>query len=131
MSAQAKDEYTTDGWRDRGAVVHQALRREVNEHISALNQDVHVAGLELIDVICECVHVDCAERVSMSIAAYESLRRFPTRFVVKAGHEVADGERVVSEATDYIVVEKSGRDGIYAVGADPRRRHQSGGTVNA
>ena len=134
MSVQPSEAHTTDGLvaDGGGAVVHQALRREVNESISALNQDFHVAAPELIDVMCECVHLNCTEHVSMTLAAYEAIRRFPTHFVVKAGHEVAEGERIVSDALDHVVVEKSGRDGIYAVSADPRRRsHLSNGSVGA
>jgi hypothetical protein len=123
MSAQPKVEHPPDRWAGDGAtVVHQALRREVNESISALNHGFQIAEPELIDVMCECIHMKCTASVSMTVAAYEGLRRFPTHFVVKEGHEVATGERMVSEAAGYVVVEKSGPEGIFAVGADPRRR---------
>lgn len=122
MSAQPENEHATDRTNGGGAsIAHQTLRRVVNESISGLNKDFQVAHPELIDVICECVHMDCTELVSMTVAAYEALRRFPTRFVVKAGHEVPEGERIVSEAAEYIVVEKHGCEAIYAVGGDPRR----------
>lgn len=109
--------------RDDGIdVVHQALRREVNERISSVNHDFHLTAPESMDVMCECVHTSCTGRIQMTVAEYERVRRFPTRFFVKEGHEVSAGERVVAEAAGYVVVEKSGRDGLYAVGADPRRR---------
>jgi hypothetical protein len=64
----------------------------------------------------------------MTVAEYELVRRFSTRFFVKEGHEVAEEERVVAESDGYVVVETSGRSGLFAVGADPRRRsHRSAG----
>ena len=58
----------------------------------------------------------------MTAAEYEAVRRFPTRFFVKEGHEVAGGERVVGESEGYVVVEKIGAEGLRAVAIDPRRR---------
>jgi hypothetical protein len=124
MSAQPKDRYANDAASDDGVdVVHQALCRDVNEWISSVNHDFHVTEPETIDVVCECAHVNCIARIVMTVTEYEDVRRFPTRFFVKEGHEVAEGERVVTESAGYIVVEKRGRAGWYAVGADPRRRH--------
>jgi siroheme synthase (precorrin-2 oxidase/ferrochelatase) len=114
MSAQPREVETAG----TSGVVHQALRREVNEHISA------VAEPELIEVMCECVRAECAAHVTMTLAEYELVRRFPTRFFVKAGHDVAEGERVVAEADGYVVIEASGRGGLYAVSADPRSRYR-------
>lgn len=123
MSAQSKVADVGDVTLHDGAdVVHQALRREVNERISSLNDQQRIAGLETMDVCCECVQRNCTGRVVMTAAEYEAVRRFPNRFVIKEGHEVARGERVVADATGYVVVEKDGRDGLYAVGTDPRRR---------
>jgi hypothetical protein len=70
------------------------------------------------------MHPGCEARVELTGSAYELVRRFPNRFLVKEGHEAASDERVVTEAETYVVVEKSGRGGLYAVAADPRRRRQ-------
>ena len=127
MSAQPKEDETAGA----DGVVHQALRREVNEQISALSATFGVTESEAIDVICECVRAECVARIRMTVAEYELVRRFPTRFFVKAGHEVAEEERVVAESDSYVVIEASGRGVLYAVGADPRspyRRRESVGT---
>ena len=128
MSAQPKDQdpVVTDG------VVHQALRREVNEQISSLNTDgFGIDGSETIDVVCECVRGACTARIVMTVADYELVRRFPTRFFVKAGHEVAAEERVVKESDGFVVIEASGRDGVYAVSADPRGVYRRATKVGA
>ncbi len=125
MSAQPQDagaDTVTVVRDDRGDVVHQALRREVNEQINSVNHDFHLAVPESMDVLCECIDTNCTGRIQVTVAEYELVRRFPTRFFVKEGHEVSEGERVVAESAGYVVIEKSGRDGLYAVGADPRRR---------
>ena len=84
MSVQPKE----DEIAGTTEVVHQALRREVNERISALSATFAVTEPETIDVICECVRVECAARITMTVAEYELVRRFPTRFFVRAGHDV-------------------------------------------
>lgn len=121
MSAQPKEHDYTSATT---GVVHQALRREVNERISSVNEIFGVTEPEMIDVVCECVRADCVAHVTMTVADYESVRRFPTRFFVKEGHDVADEERVVDESDGYIVIEASGRGGLYAVSADPRSTYR-------
>ena len=128
MSAQPKEH---DYPSATNGVVHQALRREVNERISSVNETFGVTEPEMIDVVCECVRADCVARVTMTVADYESGTAFPDAVFIKEGHEVADEERVVDEPDGYIVVEASGRGGLYAVSADPRstyRRRDGVGT---
>jgi hypothetical protein len=120
MSAQPKDAFVDDVLDDDD-VVQQALRREVNERTRAFVADGQGAD-GTVDVGCECARRSCTGRVAITVAEYEAIRRFPTRFLVKEGHEVNEGERVVGESVGYVVVEKSGRQGLYAVGVDPRRR---------
>jgi hypothetical protein len=120
VSTQPKEENTSA----TTGVVHQALRREVNEHISALSASFGVTEPETIDVFCECVRAQCAGLITMTVGEYELVRRFPTRFFVKVGHEVAEEERVVSESDGYVVIEARGREGVYAVSADPRSRYR-------
>lgn len=124
MSAQPQEAHASGIVEDdrAGAVVQQALRREVNERIRSINDGFGVREPDTIDVLCECIRPNCTAYIAMIVAEYELVRRFPTRFFVKEGHEVADGERVVSESGAFVVVESRGRAGLYAVSADPRRR---------
>jgi hypothetical protein len=96
-------------------LVHQALRREINEQISRVTGAFGVAESEAMDVMCECVQTDCTGRIVLTVAEYEAVRGFPTRFLVKTGHDVSATERVVAEWDGYAVVEKSGRSGMYGV----------------
>jgi hypothetical protein len=119
MLAQPQNGHAATG---TAGIAQQALRREVNEQINVLNHDFGLAEPEKTDVLCECVHPSCTARIVMTVADYERVRRFSTRFFVKEGHEVADEDRVVAESDGYVVIEAAGRSGLYAFGADPRRR---------
>jgi hypothetical protein len=116
MSGQGHE----DAGGEDDSVVHQALRREVNEEISDVSVRLHIAASESMEVMCECVHAGCTELIPVPVAAYEEVRRVATHFFVKTGHEVSENERVVSEHEGYVVVEKLGGDGTYAVSSDPR-----------
>jgi hypothetical protein len=107
---------------DAVSVIHQTLRREVNEQIRKLGPGSSIGPPDTIEAVCECAYVGCTSRVELGVPNYEEVRRFPSRFVVKAGHEVSLLERVVAESDTYVIVEKVGRAGIYAVRVDPRRR---------
>jgi hypothetical protein len=120
LSAQPRLDEGTDAGAE---VVNPTLRREANEHIRSISADFAVAEPETIQVICECARAGCAALIVMSLADYELIRRFPARFFVKQGHELAEEARVVSESADHIVVEAGGRAGLYAVASDPRRAH--------
>ena len=122
VSVQSQDASVEEVRIESDSVVHQTLRREVNEQIRKLGAGPDVDPGDSIDVVCECAYSGCTGRLTMPLADYESVRRFPTRFLVKAGHEVSEFDRVVGESDSYVVVEKVGRGGSYAVAADPRRR---------
>jgi hypothetical protein len=114
--------------QESDVVGYQALRRELNERISSINT-LGLGAAGSITVMCECVRTNCTASIAMTGREYETVRRFPTRFFVKEGHEVADEERVVAEAVDYIVIEAFGRKGINAVRASRRRGLRSVGVA--
>ena len=107
------------------SVVHQTLRREVNERIRELGRHGNREEPQTLEVVCECAYVACTGQLLMNASDYEAVRRFPTRFVVKAGHDVTEFERIVGETDTYVVVEKVGSGGSFAVARDPRRRRSA------
>jgi hypothetical protein len=122
MSAPAKSSRAPADRRDGRAQdnfrLHEALFREVNERTVSLQAS---ALDDTLVVVCECRSVECNAEIPVTAVEYEAVRRFPTRFLVKRGHE-RDEDRVVSEGNDSVVVEKSGTAGMIAVRTDPRRR---------
>jgi hypothetical protein len=101
----------------------QSLFREVNERIEELAGDFDL--LDAVPILCECGSTECSERIELTAAEYEQLRRVPTHFAVLAGHEIPEVERVIEENTRYVVVEKFGESASAAIQLDPRRRQQS------
>jgi hypothetical protein len=80
---------------------NQSLFREVNERIERIAGDN-----EGVEFVCECSDPDCVSTVELKVDEYESVRSNSTWFFVKAGHDISEIERVVSENDGYAVVEK-------------------------
>jgi hypothetical protein len=99
---------------------HQALFREVNERIEALAETFDLE--DELTILCECGSGQCDERVALREDEYEKLRRIPTHFAVRPGHEMPDFERVVERHDGFVVVEKFGESAKAAIRLDPRRR---------
>jgi hypothetical protein len=95
----------------------QALFRELNEEIRRVAD--RFAAEEPLELVCECEHGDCFARLSVSHGEYESVRRFPTRFLVRVDH-VAQDERIVEETAGYAVIEKVGPGALTAILLDRR-----------
>jgi hypothetical protein len=95
----------------------QALFRDLNEEIRRISDGF--AADEPLELVCECEHGDCFARVSVSHEAYEAVRRFPTRFLIRVEHQSGD-ERVVEETMGYAVVEKVGSGAETAILLDRR-----------
>ena len=102
------------------AARNQALYREVNEKIVALNE----AFNDLLDAgstwVCECHDENCTASMELTLGEYEQLRAHPNRFAVLPGHVKADVERVVEEHKRYLVAAKVGIGEAYAITNDPR-----------
>jgi hypothetical protein len=104
---------------------NEAIFREVNERISEISQELAPGAdnPELIDgLICECSDTLCLERVGpLTIREYEGIRQDPRRFIIAAGHQAADVERVVDRQPTYWTVEKhEGAPSDVARERDPR-----------
>jgi hypothetical protein len=104
------------------AAKDQSRFREVNERLWSMNS--HFEALGEVEFLCECARRDCMEHVSMSLKAYEALRRVPTHFAVAPdmGHVFTEVERVFARREGYFVVEKFGEAGVMATRLDPTRR---------
>lgn len=93
---------------ERGEEVRrQALFREVNEQIEKLSD-----GWELFDgslsVLCECGRPGCNEAIDVPRALYDDVRATPSRFLLKAGHELGDVDDVVARRDGYVIAERNG-----------------------
>jgi hypothetical protein len=104
------------------AAEDQSLFRKVNERVWAISNSFD--AMQDVKFLCECARRDCMEQVTMSLTAYEALRRVPTHFAVfpNNGHVFPDVERIFAKREGYLVVEKFGEAGVEATRLDPSRR---------
>jgi hypothetical protein len=112
-----------DGRRAR-AGKNQSLFRDVNERIEDGIEDFdeELDATKMFDFLCECAHPECIERVRMTQGEYEAVRRDPTHFAIRSGHEINDVEAIVAKHERYIVVAKVGVAARAATHLDPRSR---------
>ena len=90
---------------------NEALVREVNERISALDRDAAgsgaVAGVETFRFHCECGREGgCPEQIWMTLEEYEIVRTQDDRFALAPGHETEALEHVVDGTDRYLIVDK-------------------------
>ena len=97
---------------------NEALFREVNERVRDVNREF--GDFPDAEFVCECGDRECTERVRMPLHEYEAVRKSPTYFLVKPGHEIPDVETVVEDHEGYAVVAKHTAAADIAVETDPR-----------
>jgi hypothetical protein len=100
-------------------VRNQILFREVNERLREIIGS-HEGPTEFL---CECSREDCIHTVTLALPEYERVRARPNLFLVAAGHELLDVERVVGQEDRYVLVEKTVDEGR-VIRADPRSRER-------
>lgn len=116
MTDEAQEEHAARAART------QSMFRAANERISTINEafsHVLVHG----DWVCECADPDCDERMQLTQAEYEGVRRLPTRFAVLPAeeHVFPEIETVTDRGERFWVVEKIGLAGELAARVAPAR----------
>ncbi len=114
MSALPRNEYATTA--NGVEVLAGGSRSPDTAPLPPGNHDVHLAPPQFVEVRCECGRSNCTSNIVLSLDEYEAVRRHPTRFLIKEGHEVADVVRVVGYGTEYVVVAKFEADAFAAIG---------------
>lgn len=106
------------------AAEDQSLFREVNERLREMNEAFELAAGDA-EFLCECASEDCMKPVSITVDAYEQVRRVSTHFAVAPGmeHVFPDVERIFAKRDGYSVVEMFGEAGLAAIKLDPRKRN--------
>ena len=94
-----------DPHRARRIGLNEAMFREINERLEALAEKTSAQFGDL-DLVCECGHRDCAERITLTIEEYQELRSDPLLFVVLPGHEIPDVEDVIQQTSGWLIVRK-------------------------
>jgi hypothetical protein len=106
---------------ERRKAANEAVFRNVNERIEALQHSFAVAEKEPLQMICECDQLDCMERVTIGVDAYELIRSQPDQFIVTPGHVDPSVDEVIGVTSSYLIVRKKEGDARdVAVETDPR-----------
>ena len=105
-----KDEGAVEQRLERQAR-NEALVREVNERINALDREAAgsgaVEGVRSFGFHCECGREGgCPEMVWMTLDEYEVVRRQDDRFALVPGHETNGLEHVVDGNERFVIVDK-------------------------
>jgi hypothetical protein len=93
-----------DDWREREAR-NEAAFRDRNEWIENANERFS-AGTGAIRFVCECGDGACEQAITLTMAEYEAVRAYGSRFAIAPNHENPEVEYVVREHALYTVVEK-------------------------
>jgi hypothetical protein len=105
-------------WRDIAAR-HRTLVRDANERISAEAATNDPDGTDCFS--CECEDPECDETVRLTQHEYESVRAYPTHFLIVAAHEDPQIELLVSENARFAIVQTlPGTASRIALRSDPR-----------
>jgi hypothetical protein len=110
------------------AARNQSFFREINGRIreatTLLDTETAPSGDLLVDFICECADMSCAERLTLTLHTYSGLRERPTWFAVVRGHVYFEVERVVADENTHTVVEKFATAGFVAAVLGAREEDQ-------
>lgn len=100
---------------------NEALFRQINEEVEAINRGLAELTDNTIHIVCECGDLTCQQRIVVPISEYERIRSEPTWFFVVPGHQISNVETVVEEHEGFVVVEKdAGEAANLAKATDPR-----------
>ena len=72
----------------------------------------------ILELVCECGDTNCTDEIEIEASEYHPVRRHPTRFLVRPGHELPEAESIVERGREYFVVEKRGQAKEGAEGAE-------------
>jgi hypothetical protein len=113
-------------WREREAET-QARSREANEATAGARASARAYGW-MSTFRCECGDAACACPIRLTVAEYESVRAYATRFAIARNHENPEIEGLIEEHERFAVVETvSGEGAKLARRSDPRRWHRHAG----
>jgi hypothetical protein len=110
-----------DDGRARQVGRNEAIFREINEQVDAINRGLADITDNQMHIVCECGDLLCVERLVVPLSRYEEVRSDPALFFIQPGHDKPDVEDVVEHVDAFEVVRKKpGVPGQVAEKTDPR-----------
>ena len=102
------------------AAENESTFRKLNEELEQRADELHL-GEGRTPYLCECEDERCTNVVFLTRVDYERVRAQPRTFVLVSGHQSPD-ERVVEDASRFVIVEKTGDEGTLVEQQYPRQR---------
>jgi hypothetical protein len=110
-----------DDGRARQVGKNEAVFREINEQVDAINRGLAAISDNQMHIVCECGDLLCVDRLVVPVARYEEIRADSALFFVEPGHDKPAFEDVVERADGFDVVRKRpGEPQRVAEETDPR-----------
>jgi hypothetical protein len=108
-------------WRVEEATT-QTIFREMNEWTKE-DVDTVDGDQRIMDTyLCECGDQRCTAPIRLTLAEYEAVRAYPTRFALALNHENPEIDSVLDENERFATIEKSyGSAARIARASNPRR----------
>lgn len=105
----------------RRKAANEAVFREVNERMEALQHAFAAVEDQPLHILCECDRLDCTARIAVQVDVYEATRRDSALFFVIPGHDDEAVEDIVDTGGAYVIVRKRpGEPQRIAEETDPR-----------
>lgn len=101
--------------RDERRALNESVHRTMNER----RVDATQAEATHMRCECECFRAECGATFEIAIVDYEAVRDHGRRFIVAPGH-ASESALVISGTECYLVIEKTGDQGVVADELDPR-----------
>ena len=95
--------------REDRLVENEKIFRAANERLRGRAEAISPSSPS-VPFICECIDDGCMQRVELTFDEYDRVRADDEHFFIAPGHPVLDGERVVEDSGDFLVVSKADLD---------------------
>ena len=79
------------------------------EVFRSLNERIAAQETTKLEIVCECTAEACTERVVITHVEFHEVRRHRGWYIMRPGHALPGGDRVVEEQPAFVVVEKEMR----------------------
>jgi hypothetical protein len=87
----------------------EVIFRKTNQHVADfIVEEEGVGTATTVPFYCECSNNDCHARIRLTPQAYTQFHTSKRQFIVKAGHDVPEIEKIINQHKDFCVVEKYG-----------------------
>jgi hypothetical protein len=93
------------GSRDTRREHNQLRFRKANERLIAALENGG-SGPQRVPFLCECADEDCLGTVEVDAADWEAVASQHNHFLMEAGHQHSEGEKVVGHLDEYEIARK-------------------------